>query len=300
MTMNNRFTYLQDAAPAVAAGAAAAAAASASLLSDANAVAAPSSGTGDWRSTLPDDIRGDPIIKDYKDLTGLVKSHINAQKMIGSDKILKPREDWKPEQWQEFYKSAGRPDKPEDYKLPEMKLPGGVTLDPEKTKAFLKVFHDSGLTQKQTEALIKTYGETVAGDAVAIRAKADTAREQEISQIRTELGDKFDSKLEVARSVVLQFGGEEVQKYLRDSGLGNDPKLVRLFIKVGEAMMEDRPRFGSQPLVRGTAPEAIHEWNSLKSDTNFQSILMNPSHPDHQAAVERRMAVMRRLPQGTK
>ena len=44
----------------------------------------------DWRSQIDESYRDHPSLQHYSDINGLAKSHINAQKMIGADKIVLP------------------------------------------------------------------------------------------------------------------------------------------------------------------------------------------------------------------
>jgi hypothetical protein len=41
----------------------------------------------DWRTGLDESLRTDPSLADIKDISGLAKSYIHAQKMIGRDKL---------------------------------------------------------------------------------------------------------------------------------------------------------------------------------------------------------------------
>ena len=45
----------------------------------------------DWRAALPAEYKDNAAFASYKDLGGLLKSHLEAQKMIGYDKVLKPK-----------------------------------------------------------------------------------------------------------------------------------------------------------------------------------------------------------------
>jgi hypothetical protein len=46
-----------------------------------------------WREHLPEDIRAEPSLANVRDLPGLAKSYVNAQRMIGRDKIVLPKDD---------------------------------------------------------------------------------------------------------------------------------------------------------------------------------------------------------------
>jgi hypothetical protein len=75
--------------------------------------------------------------------------------------------------------------------------------------------------------------------------KAKLAKEQKAwvdeSKNDTEIGgDKFAASAEMAKRVVQRFGTDAFKKALNDSGLGNHPELVRVFVRIGRAMTEDQ------------------------------------------------------------
>ncbi|MES0385528.1 MAG: hypothetical protein ABUJ98_13190, partial [Hyphomicrobium sp.] len=65
--------------------------------------------TGSWRDALSDERREHPSLKDYKDVDGLAKSHIEQSKLIGEKRLVIPRDD-APETWEAYHKAGGRPD----------------------------------------------------------------------------------------------------------------------------------------------------------------------------------------------
>jgi len=67
-----------------------------------------------WREMLSEDIRGDERLAKFETLEGLAKSYINAEQMIGREKIPMPKSD---EEWQDVYNRLGRPESAEGYGL---------------------------------------------------------------------------------------------------------------------------------------------------------------------------------------
>ena len=57
--------------------------------------------------SLPEDLRGEPSLRTFTDPASLAKSYVNAQRMIGADKIPKPGKSWTDDQYNEFYNSVG-------------------------------------------------------------------------------------------------------------------------------------------------------------------------------------------------
>ena len=63
----------------------------------------------DWRESLPEDLKSDPSLLTVKDVPGLAKSYIHAQKMIGADKLAIPGKNASEEEWSAVYEKLGKP-----------------------------------------------------------------------------------------------------------------------------------------------------------------------------------------------
>jgi hypothetical protein len=57
-------------------------------------------------------------------------------------------------------------------------------------------------------------------------------------------GAAFQENAELARRVLGKYGSEALAKALNDTGLGNHPELLRMFVRVGRRMSEDRTILG--------------------------------------------------------
>ena len=58
----------------------------------------------DWRSTIPEEIRGHKSLEHIQDVGALAKSYVNAQSMIGADKIAIPGKHATDDDWGEVYR----------------------------------------------------------------------------------------------------------------------------------------------------------------------------------------------------
>jgi len=84
----------------------------------------------DWKANLSDEIRADKSLENIKDIEGLAKSYVHAQKLVGSDKIPVPNKFATDKDWDAVYEKLGRPadaagykyDLPEDQKIDEASL----------------------------------------------------------------------------------------------------------------------------------------------------------------------------------
>jgi len=223
----------------------------------------------EWAATLPDDIK--PIVqsKGWKDPADVAKSYVNLEKTLGTKRLPAPSQDWKPEQWDSFYKELGRPESPDKYGTPEVKLPDGVALAETDLSHFKGVFHKAGLLPHQAEAVMKSYYEWVgkgANETIESRKREQEAAE---FKLRDEWKGEYDGNLKLAKDTLAKFGDEEAVKVLNESGLGNHPGIAKLLAKVGKAMLEDSAKGKAAHLPTTDSDIAKGEIVKLKQDKAF-------------------------------
>ena len=246
---------------------------------------APASAPEDWKTQLPEDIRNDPSLNPIKDLNGLAKSYVNAQKLIGRDKIPMPKDENDP-LWDDVYNRLGRPETPDKYEFNKPDLPG---YDEATDKAFREQAHKLGLSKRQAGELYGWYNQLVLGKV----ADAESQTAGIISSLQNELGDKFQETASRATSAVKYFGGDELVQYLNTSTnaqgvpIGNDPVLFKFFAKLGESLGEDKLK---GTLGLGVAPQEAQD--------KITGILADKNHAYHNrfaAGHEEAVATVRKL-----
>jgi hypothetical protein len=75
-------------------------------------------------------------------------------------------------------------------------------------------------------------------------------------------GAKFDENMVMAKTALKQFGSPELVKLLNDSGLGNHPELVRVFVRAGKAISEDTFVTGGQSAAGKAQPRSQGDYAS--------------------------------------
>ncbi len=241
-------------------------------------------GGDDWKASLPEDMRGLPAIKDYKDVPSLVKSHVNLQQMIGHDKVVLPNDKSTPEQWNEFYNKLGRPAKVEEYKFPPVKFSNGGTIPEEAQKHFAGIFHKAGVTQKQAEIIFSEYG-NFEGKSVTDRLAAiKTSNDEALTNLKKEYGDAYGERVTAAQVAVKTFGSQEFSTWLEETGLGNDANFIKFFSNIGMAVLDDHAIGGGELKFNKTPAQAQEEISSLKKDKDFLKKLTNRNDPGFAAA----------------
>ena len=130
---------------------------------------------------------------------------------------------------------------PEKY---ELKLPEGSTfLDAkalERTAAFAR---EQGLTNDEAQALLEREHEVVKTYAESQQAMATQSVQKWAEEAKADKeigGEAFVKNAELAKRVVERYGTEAFKKALSDTGLGNHPELVRVFVRIAKSMSEDQ------------------------------------------------------------
>lgn len=236
--------------------------------------------TTDWRSGLPEDLKGSPSLEKFKDIPSLAKSYTELEKMTGSA-IKVPKSD-KAEEWDAFYSRLGRPETPDKYEFKRPALPENVKYDEEMETAFKSMAHKAGLHPRQAQALLEGYNEISAGRITGFTK----SMEEGVSKLKTEWGGSFDKNIGLATRAVKELGGDELTSMLEETGLGNHPILIKLFAKLGESMSEDTVILGDQNVQDTNSRDAIQmRINAIRNDPKHPYNDRNATHGAHEAAI---------------
>ena len=249
-----------------------------------------------WREALPEELRRDPALADYKDVAGLAKSHLHALKMIGRDKVPVPPPDAGREEWLAVTVRLGRPERPEDYEFQAPELPEGMPYDRAMEEWFRRAAYDNGLLPWQARGLFAQWNDLMQGQWERSVREQEEERAMAADLLRREWGSDYERTLALAKKAYSQFGDEETTRMLAESGLGNDPRLVRMFAniaaRVGEARLHGPAGSG---LESGTG-EVEKEIADVLADT--QHPYHQQDHPGHKLAVERMQTLFTRVHPG--
>jgi hypothetical protein len=247
-----------------------------------------------WGQFIPDDLKDDLNFKPFegKPVGEVFRSFVNAQRMIGGDKVIVPAGKFDtPEVWNEVFSKLGRPGNADGYQFDPPTLPSGVQLDPEFDKTFKDISHYLGLLPWQAKGLYQLYHEKAGANyesqVTAMTQKQRETMEQAEATLKTEFGAKYADKIDLAKRVIRTYGGkpEEVNQFLER--YGNDPIAIRTLVKLGDLVSEDRIKTGERPEwdtgAEGARKKAV---DIMSNATNpLHGPYLNKSHPQHLEAV---------------
>lgn len=206
---------------------------------------------------LPEDIRTDPVfanINKENPVQDLAKQFVNAQKLIGRPVMPKPGENTTAEEWDRIYSSIGRPDTPNEYKMPS-DIPEGVEFEKEKLDGFNEMSHKIGLTNDQYKALLAYQANEVHGVMESQSQSSEAAISTMVQEMKKEWGSDYESHMDVANSAFKTLADESLNKLVSsDKALQNHPALLRLFHKLGTEMLEHDLGSGDSPRLAVGGP----------------------------------------------
>lgn len=237
----------------------------------------------EWLATLEPEVAAHPGIAGFKGPGDLAKSWIEAQKLVGMDKLPIPK-DPKDPAWQTVYTRLGRPETPDKYQFPELKdLPQGFSVEPEEIKAFQTKAHELGITQSQASALFEHYVTNRAGLYKTTVGQLEEKRVEAEKALRAEWGGSYEANKALANKALNLALGDKAQELV--DKYGNDPIVVRAFAKLGNHLSEDLLGAGS-PKPGDMTPEAAKlQIAQIMGDMKHPFYIAD--HPEHKAAVDK-------------
>ena len=242
--------------------------------------------TTDWKASLSEEVRSDKSLENIKDIEGLAKSYVHAQKMVGSDKIPVPNKYATDKDWDAVYEKLGRPKSADGYKYD---LPQDKQVDEASLKEFSSQAHKLGLLPTQANGVVKFYNEMTAKSIQDADSKALAARETSTKELKQEWGQAFDQKINQAATLAKSVGATELfDTNLADgTKLGDHPVMIKAFAELASKMGEDSITQSSGPIYQ-TPAQIEKEIGQL---TQVGSAYWDKHHPNHRAAVEEVLAL---------
>lgn len=235
--------------------------------------------------TANETLKESPVALNTKSPIDALEQLINANTLMGKDRLPTPQDDWTEEQWSAHHTALGRPENAEDYKLEEVPEIPGFELNDEFMKSTKVALHAAGLNGKQYEATMGTFFNWLKGATEAQNNAQIATNEQVTTALKAEHGEAYEGLVQEANGVIAQFGSAEFAKQLEESGQGSDPGFVNMMINIAKEFGDDSAAGKSLKNNLSAENGAIKEIADLKADETFTNKLMNESAPGHKDAV---------------
>lgn len=241
----------------------------------------------DWKSTLPDDLKNDPTLSNFKDIESLAKTVVHQQKQMGN-RIPIPKDE---EGFKELYGKLGRPDEPTSY---ETKVPDDMAeyFGEPQLNEFKNVAHKIGLNQSQVDALINYQTGAIQSQLENEPAMLATQKDETETALKQDWGLDYSKNMKAAQRALQVYGDQEIMDLMNTSA-GNHPAVVKLFARLGAEVTED--------MTQNTQNNTLAA-NRLDAQDEINSVYNNPTHayfdqknPEHKVAVERMRQLMEKV-----
>ncbi len=250
---------------------------------------------------LPEDIRGEASLQDFKDVGGLAKSYVNAQRMLGGsiripgkdssdddkkeflnklqsvDGVMQAPNFEDPESMGNFYNSLGRPARSDEYSYD---FPESFPVEKAYLDEFKNVAHEAGLTSKQYEAVMGAYSKEIND---SLEFSNDVAKQYE-TKVKEMWGNEYSAKMgavSAVRDLYVEKYPEAMQDLLAGPN-GSNPALLSMMAELSGTFKEKGALTGANAVQFGTSPEeALEKISEIKSNKD------HPYWSGDSAAVER-------------
>lgn len=235
---------------------------------------------GDWTAGLSPEQLQTVQTKGYKSPADVITAYMNAERLVGADKIPVPKDGV----WDEVARvKLGIPSDVKGYKVERPQLPEGLPYDEKFEESALAVAHEVGLTPKQAQRLVEFYAKTQGDAFTNLQQQTESDRQATVAELTKEFGKAYDDQVAHAARAARHFGGDALIEYLNGSGAGNNPHLIRAFAKIGQALREDKMPGGGPSSGALTPEQARVEANKLMASEAYRK----REHPEHADVVRR-------------
>jgi hypothetical protein len=194
--------------------------------------------TEGWLDRLPPEFNDSKqILGQFKDALGMAKTLVSQQRLLGkkTEAVLLPGDKSPPEEWTDFHRRLGVPESPEPYKTARPStLPEGTEWNDQIAAKTGEIAHQAGITPKQWQAVLNSFGEMEAQSQAAEEQKHAQERQESLKQLTQEWGEKFDVNMSKATRLV-QLGGGDIN----DIGLAS-PGMVKMLARIADTLSDDK------------------------------------------------------------
>lgn len=210
-----------------------------------------------WRAGLPDPLKSNDAFKPFKTVGDFANAHLETTKKLTDaetrlkDSIPKLPNDATDEDRKIYFDALGRPEKAADYEFD-----GEDKNAPEWTSFWKQQFHELGLTKAQGKSLSAKWD----GQIQKMVDAYNNGRKQEVAaaetKLRSELGDKFDANVELAKRMWTKYGEGDFDKAFAQETSATRMPIMRMILKLAALTGEDRSPQGMQ----SRSPAAKADW----------------------------------------
>jgi len=238
----------------------------------------------DFLNMIPEDLREHPSLSPIKDVGNLAKSYINAQQLIGADKLPAPKNPSE-EQLSAIYNYLGKPESADAY---EFAVDGNVITE-EVASSYKEVAHKLNLTPQQASGLLDYYKGLADSSQQQAGQQMQLQREEVENNLKKEWGQAYGEKIAGAGQAINQFGSTEMLEWELSDGtkLGNHPEFIKAFANIADFRQSVT---SEDTITNATSSRAM---TPKEAQTEIDSIMSSSEYTDRKNVVARTRAIER-------
>lgn len=223
----------------------------------------------------------------------LAKSYTNLEHHLGKEKVPVPADDDDEEGWERWY-AVTRPESEDAYEFSagETDLPQGMQYDTELEQSFKNTAYAAGLSRKQAQVLHEKFFKLQTERFDQYQKMREQERNRLQHDLQREHGARYNEVKDHAKTVMGKYSDPDFVQWLDESGLGDDPRMIRFMDRVGRDLRGDT-RLVGRPQNQGE-PEDIRAALSAYEEKNHKA-LFDREHPRHKEAVAGRAKLFEAL-----
>ena len=189
-------------------------------------VASGSGSRSEFLQQLPEEIRDHPSLQSINDVGNLGLSFVNAQRLIGADKIPLPKNPTE-DDLSNIYSKLGRPDEPSGYAIQA----DGQILTEGDVNTYTDIAHKLGLSKTQANGILDYYRSSIQQTTEAMSKDAQQQKQQIEQNLKAEWGANYDAKVNQANRAVADIAGQDLLDMVLQDGtkVGNHPAFIKAF-----------------------------------------------------------------------
>lgn len=246
--------------------------------------ATPAAGTPpEFSSIIPKEFVERPWVKDTKDIPSLFKRVDDLLVEVGKKPAGIPQDNAKPEEWNDFNKAFGVPEKPEMYEFG--KVPEGLEVNPDFQNNMKGILHKAGVSKRQSKVLEEGFNAMLLQVAKG-QAEANEKVNKDFDALAdSTFGERKAKVMETGRALIAKFIPESLKSHI--DKLPNESLMVLAGVLDGVAKQyikeDDLPKGAGAGTGNMGEQQRRDEGKKLMASEAYR----NPLHAEHDATVRK-------------
>ena len=238
----------------------------------------------DFLNLIPEELREHPSLSPIKDVGNLARSYVNAQRLIGADKVPLPSNPTD-EDLDRIYSRLGTPEKPDGY---EVTVDGNIITE-EAANSYKDIAHKLRLTPEQANGVLEYYKSVANNNNEQIAQLNQESREKTENDLKKEWGQAYEQKISAAGKIISEFASTDILEMRLEDGtpVGNHPDFIKAFANIADF----RQSVTSEDTISNT--NSVSAMTPKEAESEINAIMNSPEYTDRKNYVARQRAVER-------